>query len=112
VPAADRAALQIKSGTIDGLSIGFDPILTGEELRDGVKTRTLREVKLYEFSVVTFPAEDSARILLTPEQQARQAAERERQHKIIEVHTAAFEASDREHQVKTVAINLASLGRY
>lgn len=51
----------LKHGTLDGLSIGYKVSKDGMEIRsDGV--RVLKQVKLYEVSVVTMPADSHARI--------------------------------------------------
>ena len=49
----------LKQGAIKGLSIGYDPVK--KEYKDG--KRILKEIKLYEYSVVTFPAQPLANIL-------------------------------------------------
>jgi HK97 family phage prohead protease len=52
----------LKSGAIDGLSIGY----RAKKYKVGTKptepTRTLQEVDLVELSIVTFPANDKARV--------------------------------------------------
>lgn len=52
----------LKSGALDGLSIGY--IAVGVKYGQGSSDpeRTLTEVDLFEVSVVTFPANDSARV--------------------------------------------------
>jgi HK97 family phage prohead protease len=54
VPDADRAYSLMKMGALGGLSIGHDTIK--DDYKDGV--RYLKEIKLYEGSIVTFPAND------------------------------------------------------
>lgn len=49
----------LKEGVVDGLSIGY---ATARSHRQG-KHRILEDVTLYEISLVTFPANESARIL-------------------------------------------------
>jgi len=49
----------LKQGAIKGLSIGYDPVK--KEYKDG--KRILKEIKLYEYSVVTFPANLHAQVL-------------------------------------------------
>jgi HK97 family phage prohead protease len=51
LPAAKNAYTLIKAGVIKGLSIGYDTIQ--EAMEDGV--RLLKEVRLWEVSIVTFP---------------------------------------------------------
>lgn len=61
--ARGRDALALlRDGAIDGLSIGYEPIPGGTDFsRDGDKTiRNLREIKLYEASLVTFPMNEAA----------------------------------------------------
>lgn len=55
----------IKAGDVTGVSIGFDlvPGKHAVEPIDGKATRVIREVKLWEYSFVTFPANDEARVL-------------------------------------------------
>lgn len=48
----------LKMGILDAMSIGYDVV---KQVRDGA-VRRLKELKLYEVSVVTFPANPSARI--------------------------------------------------
>ncbi len=50
----------IKGGAIDGLSIGFVPVNWTVDSKTGI--RTIHEVELYEISLVTFPANEKARI--------------------------------------------------
>ena len=48
---------RVKRGDVDQCSFGFDIVKEDTEVRDdGSVHWTIREVKLYEFSVVTFPA--------------------------------------------------------
>jgi HK97 family phage prohead protease len=49
---------------ISGLSIGYDPVKGGTDYskQDGQTTRNLRELKLYEFSLTTFPANEQAQV--------------------------------------------------
>ena len=55
----------IKAGDVTGVSIGFDiPSGAVEYAKaDGQQTRLIKEVDLYEYSFVTFPANESARVL-------------------------------------------------
>lgn len=51
----------MKDGIIDGLSIGFDILPGGQEIReDGV--RLLKKLKLWEVSLVTFPMNPAAQV--------------------------------------------------
>lgn len=56
-----------KDGVLDGLSIGYDPVITDyteADVMGGEKKliRNLREIKLYEFSAVTFGANELATV--------------------------------------------------
>lgn len=56
----DRLQL-MKDGVVDRLSIGYEVIKREvEETEDGKQVRRLKELKLYEFSPVTFPANEEA----------------------------------------------------
>lgn len=52
----------LKSGELDSLSIGYETIDSRSESRDGDHIRVLTNIKLWEVSIVTFPANDKARI--------------------------------------------------
>jgi HK97 family phage prohead protease len=54
---------RVKSGLITGLSIGYDVAPGGEKFRGN--NRLLTEINLWEVSLVTFPANEEARILPT-----------------------------------------------
>ena len=58
LPEAQKAYLLIKAKIVKGLSIGFDALK--DAVTNGV--RHLKEIKLYEGSVVTFPMNESALI--------------------------------------------------
>lgn len=57
--AAEAYAL-LKAGALSGLSIGFSTLK--DAMSDDKRTRRLLEVDLWEISLVTFPANDAARI--------------------------------------------------
>jgi HK97 family phage prohead protease len=57
-PVAAKAYRKLKNGLIKGLSIGFTTIK--DSVKDGI--RDLLELKLWEVSVVTFPALGSATV--------------------------------------------------
>ncbi|HYK63809.1 MAG TPA: HK97 family phage prohead protease [Patescibacteria group bacterium] len=59
LPQAQAAYQLLKSGVIRGLSIGYDTITEGYE--NGV--RQLKELRLWEGSVVTFPMNPEAMVL-------------------------------------------------
>lgn len=50
----------LKAGAIDGLSIGYTPIKTKMDKKTGV--RLITEMKLWEVSLVTFPANTESQI--------------------------------------------------
>ncbi|MDT8442368.1 MAG: HK97 family phage prohead protease [Desulfuromonadales bacterium] len=57
----DEALELMRDGVVDSMSIGYAPLKSDPDPdRKGVTL--LKEVKLYEFSPVTFPANESARI--------------------------------------------------
>ena len=60
VPKADQAYALLKAGAISGLSIGYMTRL--HEWDERKRVRYLKEVDLYETSLVTFPANTAARI--------------------------------------------------
>lgn len=60
--AGDEVLALVRDGALDGLSVGFRPVLAGDRW-NATKTRVERtEVKLPEVSVVPFAAYDGARI--------------------------------------------------
>jgi hypothetical protein len=63
-PAAQRAYAHLKAGSIKGLSIGFDlpPESSGKVSYDSNGVRTLREIRLFEVSLVAIPANPRAQI--------------------------------------------------
>jgi hypothetical protein len=62
----------LKSGELDSLSIGYQTEASRDTVKDGITTRHLTEIKLWEVSIVTFPANDKALIsgvkAFTPQQ--------------------------------------------
>ena len=67
IPAAKNAYLLIKSRIVKGLSIGFDTVK--ESVTDNV--RRLKEIRLWEGSIVTFPMNEAAQITSVKAWQAR-----------------------------------------
>lgn len=67
LPEAQKAYLLIKARIVKGLSIGFEAVK--ESVQGGV--RQLKEIKLYEGSIVTFPMNEAA--LITSVKAAREA---------------------------------------
>ncbi|PIB91002.1 HK97 family phage prohead protease [Caulobacter sp. FWC2] len=59
--AGQEARTEVKEGVLDSFSIGFLPMKTkADKTDDGRVINRLQEVKLYEFSLVTFPANEQA----------------------------------------------------
>ena len=58
-----KAITLIKDGVISEMSIGFDTIKEEPQTRDGKRVNVIKEVRLWEFSPVTFGANDKAKIL-------------------------------------------------
>jgi HK97 family phage prohead protease len=52
----------LKMGAVTGLSIGYRPAPSGAKVDSKKNIRTLTDLDLFEVSLVTFPANDSARI--------------------------------------------------
>jgi HK97 family phage prohead protease len=55
----------LRDGAVDGMSIGYEPVRGGvefEDLGNGQIIRRLKEIKLWEISLVTFPANELARV--------------------------------------------------
>jgi HK97 family phage prohead protease len=62
-PAAKRAHMHLKAGTIKGLSIGYTlPYGTGKITYGDDGTRTLKEIHLHELSLVAVPANPRATV--------------------------------------------------
>ena len=62
---------RVKRGDVDQCSFGFDIVSEDAEYRDdGSAHWTIREVKLYEVSVVTFPAYKETNVTARSEQRA------------------------------------------
>jgi HK97 family phage prohead protease len=60
VQRAREARALIKSGTISGLSIGFNTIVDEFNRESGITT--LKQIDLWEVSIVTFPANQAAQV--------------------------------------------------
>jgi uncharacterized protein len=59
-PLGNEALTLIDDGVVDTMSIGYD-VIKDEQTKDG-QSRLLKELRLYEFSPVTFPANPFAGI--------------------------------------------------
>lgn len=62
VPRAREAYALLKAEALNGLSIGYVPVDYGFTKRDGKEVRELKVIDLWEVSLVTFPANDAARV--------------------------------------------------
>ena len=60
VQRATEARALMKAKAVSGMSIGFDTII--EEFNKDTKLITLKEIDLWEVSIVTFPANEAAQI--------------------------------------------------
>lgn len=58
----DEAIELMKDGVVDKLSIGFDIPNGKQDYDSNSRIRTIHEIKLHEFSLVTFPANEEAAI--------------------------------------------------
>ncbi|GGN32306.1 HK97 family phage prohead protease [Deinococcus daejeonensis] len=74
-PRGQEIAQLMRDGVIDSMSIGYSTIRHDYEQRDdlGREVRNLREVKLYEFSPVNFPANEAASITQVKRQHEAEA---------------------------------------
>ncbi|MFA5054494.1 MAG: HK97 family phage prohead protease, partial [Parcubacteria group bacterium] len=63
----DALAL-LRDGAIDGMSIGYDPVVHDYSKIDGKTIRNLREIKLYEISLVSLAANPEAQVTALKEQ--------------------------------------------
>ena len=61
IQKAKDAYVMLKSGAIDSLSIGYTPI--DYEIDYQTNIRTIKKVNLWEISLVTFPANENAKII-------------------------------------------------
>lgn len=59
-PLGNETLTLLRDGVLDRFSIGYEPVVKEFGKKDGQPVRYLKEIKLYEWSVVTFPANDSA----------------------------------------------------
>lgn len=60
IPKAREAHILLKNKAIRGLSIGFIPTAWEWETRENGVARILKEIDLWEISLVTFPANSKA----------------------------------------------------
>lgn len=93
-PVAVKAYGLMKRGILKGLSIGYDAVR--DEVKSGV--RYLREIKLWEVSIVTFPMNELATIQTVKMEEAKselqEFMEEEKQKflALLEQHAALFKA--------------------
>lgn len=63
-PLGNETVTLVEDGVLDSMSIGYETVKADYEMHsDGRKARMLKELKLREVSVVTFPANEAALIL-------------------------------------------------
>jgi len=58
IPKGDEALELMRDGTVDTMSIGYNTVK--HEYNEETEIRYLKEIKLFEFSPVTFPANEAA----------------------------------------------------
>ena len=61
-PSAQDTAIKLREGHLSKMSIGYETMADAWEDRDGRRVRLLKEVKLWETSVVVFPMNPEATI--------------------------------------------------
>jgi uncharacterized protein len=69
-PDGARMLLHLRKKTITGVSIGYTVLPDGAEFRDGV--RLLKALKIWEISLVIFPANELARVTSVKSMQLRE----------------------------------------
>lgn len=74
----DALAL-LRDGAIEGMSIGYDPVIHDYSKVDGKTVRNLRELKLWECSLCTFPANPEAGVTALKDAEPEPAPEPEPQ---------------------------------
>jgi HK97 family phage prohead protease len=52
----------LRDGVLDRMSIGYEPVTKEFGQHEGKQVRYLKEIKLHEWSIVTFPANDAAAV--------------------------------------------------
>ena len=62
VPKADEAYALLKAGALDAMSVGFSTTQQDWEIDDKKRVRVIKNLDLWEISLVTFPANARARI--------------------------------------------------
>lgn len=68
IPQAERALRQIRSGTLNQFSIGFNYVYDKVEYDEINDALIIKEIELFEGSVVTFGANDETYAMRSPEQ--------------------------------------------
>ncbi len=61
-PLGNETLTLLRDGVLDRMSIGYEPVTKEFGQFEGKQVRFLKEIKLYEWSVVTFPANESAAV--------------------------------------------------
>lgn len=104
IPEADKAYTLLKAGLVDGLSIGYDIVVQKRET-DG---NHLKELKLYEVSCVTLPANESCRIVNVKSIDDCFADVLERMNLILDQKSAENLSEAQKAQISALAERLAS----
>lgn len=89
IQRAKQAHSLMKRGGLSGLSIGY--VLKKSEKDDDTGITTLTEIDLWEVSLVTFPALDSARVDSVKNYHDLRPAERDRAWEIVRAHAVGVE---------------------
>ena len=109
VPTGDKAYHLLKQGAVKGLSIGYDTIV--HEWDDKKKIRYLKEVDLWEISLVTFPANIRATVTGIKELLQQATTERELEKALRD--SDVFSKADAQHIIslcKAVLRDSGSIG--
>jgi len=93
VPSGDKAYHLLKKKAIRGLSIGYDTVLFEKDEKENI--RFLKEVDLWEISLVTFPANTYASVTGIKQRLQQAKTERELENALRE--SGQFSKSDAQH---------------
>jgi len=92
VAKAREVLALMRSGAVDGLSIGFRAVRSSRDRKSG--TRILHHIDLWEISVVTFPMQPQARVAAVKSSPFDGRAPSERQLERVLTQDAGFSRSD------------------
>ena len=82
----------MKAGALSELSFGYEPVVVAKDTVDGVKVRRLKEVKLYEISLVTVAMNEAATVIGVKEEQP--SIEGKQEEEVIPISPAAAGPDD------------------